>query len=222
VTVANINMVKIQQAIREFGSLQAAIEAAKEKKKGLETEIWVRANKLDAMKTYEAQCFDRTKRKEKILRERKQEFGELQNAFDKYKKDVDEFMESNRQFLRQYYMVEVFLAVLRKSPSNNKDIRELAGNILMMGEAVWKYSDEPHKLRWLFVNTVLGEHLHCYRCDRCGLKFIANQKLESHILGSNCPNCCIMSFLKADDSFLKAMLSSGANDETNGAQEKDE
>ena len=119
-------------------------------------------------------------------------------------------------------MVESFVAMLRTSPSTKEGIKELASNILMLGEAVWKFSDEPEKLRWLFVHTVLGEHLHCYRCDRCGLKLIANKKPQSHIIGYRCPDCGFLSSLKVDDGFFEAMLGPLGNPiEANGAQEQE-
>ena len=158
----------------------------------------------------------------KTIEERKQNLDDLEKAFRKYRQDADEFIDNNKQFILQYYMVEGFVAMLRTSPSTKEGIKELAGNILIMGEAVWKFSNEPDKFRWLFVHTVLGEHLHCYRCDRCGLKFIANQEVQSHILGYHCPNCAYMSSMEADDSFLEAMLSSGEPADANKTQEQEE
>jgi predicted RNA-binding Zn-ribbon protein involved in translation (DUF1610 family) len=105
--------------------------------------------------------------------------------------------------------------VAQTSPSNKESIRELASNILMIGEATWQFSHEPDKLRWLFVQTVLGDHLHCYRCDSCGIKFIANKKAQSVITGYHCPNCGFLSSAKPDDSFVEAILSSSESSDTN-------
>jgi hypothetical protein len=46
------------------------------------------------------------------------------------------------------YMVEGFVAMLHTSPSTKEGIKELTGNTIMVGEAVWKFSNEPDKLRW--------------------------------------------------------------------------
>ena len=174
------------------------------------------------MKKNEAQGLDKINRIERTCEEREQKLRELEDAFEKYKQDADEFVNNNKQFMLQYYMIEGFVAMLRTSPSTKEGIKELASNILMMGEAIWKFSNEPDKLRWLFVHTVLGEHLHCYNCDRCGLKFIANQEVQSHILGYHCPNCAYMSSMEADDSFLEAMLSSSEPTNANETQEQEE
>ncbi len=74
-------------------------------------------------------------------------------------------------------------------------------------------------MRYLFVETVLGKYLHCYRCDRCGLKFIANQEV---LVGNRCPTCTYMSTMVADDSFLEAMLSSSEPADANEPQEQKE
>ena len=220
-TTSNINVVKLQQAITEFGSLQAATEAIKVKKKAFEIEISVLANKLEVMEKDEAQSFDNIKRVERIFEEREQELDDSEKAFRKFKQDADEFIDSQKQFIFQYFMVESFVAMLRTSPSSKGNIKKLAGDILIMGEAVWKLSDEPHKLRWLFVHTVLGEHLYCYRCINCGLKFIANQEIKSHMLGYYCPNCGFMSPMAAGNSFLEAMLNSSEPSDANEAQDQE-
>ena len=147
----------------------------------------------------------------KTIEERKQGLRELENAFEKYKQDVNGFMANIKQFMLQYYLFEGFVSMLRTSPSTKEGIKELASNILIMGEAVWKFSNEPDKLRWLFVHTVLGEHLHCYSCTHCETKFIVNKEPRSNILGYSCPVCSFSYSVQADNSFLEAMLESSDN-----------
>ena len=88
---------------------------------------------------------------------------------------------------------------------------ELANTILVCSKMVWRSNLLPEKMRFLFVEPFLGKYLHCYHCDRCGLKIIANQEAQSHILGYRCPTCTYMSTMVADDSFLEAMLGSDKN-----------
>lgn len=160
------------------------------------------------MKKDEALVLDKIQSIERTFEERNQELHELENAFDKYKQDVDEFIINNKQLFLQYYMIESLVAMLNTSPSTRENIKDLAVNMQIIGEAVWKYSQPPAKLRQIFVKTVLGDYLHCYYCGRCGLKFIANQEVKSHILGYHCPNCGYTSSMIADDTFLDAIFSS--------------
>jgi len=206
-TNPNVNMVELQRAIRQFGSLKAAIEALEGKKQTLEAVISGLTKNIELIKKKETQVIHNIKHTERIYEQREQELHELQDAFEKYKKDVDEFITNNRQFLLQYQLVESFVAMLHTSPLGKESIKDLASTLLLLGDRPWNFQDRPDVLRWLFVDTVLGESLHCYYCDRCGLKFIANQKVQSQILGYHCPNCGLISSMKADDSFLKAMLS---------------
>ncbi len=101
--------------------------------------------------------------------------------------------------------------MMQTPPHTVEDLEKLANTILVFSKMVWRSNILPEKARCLFVETVLGNHLHCYRCDRCGLKIIANQEAQSHILGYRCPTCTYMSTMVADDRFLEAMLGSFKN-----------
>ncbi len=217
-----VNGVSLKQAVEEFGSLQKAINSLKTQKKALQTDLLALTRDIDSKEKVRVKYLNDLDYLKKTIEERKQNLDDLEKAFRKYRQDADEFIDNNKQFLLQYYMVEGFVAMLHTSPSTKEGIKELASNILMLGETVWKFSSEPDKLRWLFVHTVLGEHLYCYHCDRCGLKFIANQEVQSHILGYRCPNCGFMSSMKADDSFLEAMFSSSEPADANETQEQEE
>ena len=214
-----VDGVGLKQALEKFGSLQKAINSLQTQKKALETNISALIKDIDAKEKARAKYLDDLNYLKKTIEERKQNLDDLEKAFRKYRQDVDEFIANNKQFLLQYQMVEGFVAMLQTSPSTKESIRELAINILMIGEATWKFSDEPDKLRWLFVHTVLGDYLHCYRCDRCETKFIANKKSQSVITGYHCPNCGFLSSAKPDDSFVEAMLGSSKPADANQRQQ---
>ena len=90
--------------------------------------------------------------------------------------------------------------MLQTSPQEKKSIKDLAAEISTIGEATWTFIEPPEKLRWLFSYTVLGKHLHCYYCDRCGF----------------------MPSMKADPSFLEAMLSASEPADAKETQEQEE
>ncbi|MFC1967653.1 hypothetical protein ACFLV2_03355, partial [Chloroflexota bacterium] len=112
------------------------------------------------------------------------------------------------KYSKQYRLFEGFIAMMQAPPHTVEDLEELAGTIMVFSKMVWRSDILPEKKRYLFVTTVLGNYLHCYRCDRCGLKFISNQEV---LVGNRCPTCTYMSTMIADDSFLKAMLGSYKN-----------
>jgi hypothetical protein len=203
-----VNGIRLKQAIKKFGSLQKAINSLQARKKSLETDVSVLIKDVDEKKKARAKYLDDITHLEESVEERKRNLSDLEKAYKKSRQDFEAFIESIRQFLLQYQMFEDFVVMLQTSPSNRESIRELASYIVVIGEAVWSFSDTPGKLRWLFVQLVLGDHLHCYRCDRCGIKFIANKKPQSGILGYQCPNCRIISSVNPDDSFIEAMLGS--------------
>jgi predicted RNA-binding Zn-ribbon protein involved in translation (DUF1610 family) len=205
-TTHEVNGSRLRQAVREFGSLQRAIESLQTQKKTLEASNSVLTKAIEAKERARSKYLVDLKHLEETIKERKRNLAALEKAFREYRQDADEFIANNKQFLLQYYMVEGFVAMLQTSPSNRESIRELASNIIVIGEAVWSFSDNPDKLRRLFVQIVLGDHLHCYRCDNCGIKFIANKKPQSVITGYHCPNCGFLSSAKPDDSFVEAII----------------
>lgn len=212
---SKVDGVRLKQALEEFGSLQKAVDTLKIQKKALETD-------LSALAKRRANRLSEINRLDNTINEYKQNLAHLKEDFRKYKQGVDEYMNSFKQFMRQYYRFESFVAMLQTSPSEKESIRDLASHILMIGEVVWKFHDQPDRLRHLFVTAVLGDYLKCYRCDRCGLKFIANKEVKRPILLPNCPICGILSSLKADDSFLEVMLGpSSKSTDINGTQDQE-
>ena len=55
----------------------------------------------------------------------------------------------------------------------------------------------------------MGDYLKCYRCDKCGAKFIVNKEpcRKYYITLYECPACHFSHQVTEDDSFLKAMVS---------------
>ena len=193
-TAIKVNTAKLQQAIGEFGSLQKAIEVLALRKKEIETETLTLTRDLDVKKKIKAKYLSELDQLDSSIKERTKKLNEIGTNINRY---------SN-----QYQLFESFVTMMQTPPHTVEELEELAGTILVFSKMVWRSDILPEKMRYLFVETVLGNYLHCYRCDRCGLKIIANQEAQSHILGYRCPNCTYMSTMVADDSFLEAMLGS--------------
>lgn len=198
----------LKQALEEFGSLQEAVDTLKMQKRVLENKVSALTKDIHA--------------KEKARAEYLNDINYLEKTIKEHTETLNRIMDNINRYANQYRLFESFVAMLLTSPSTEENLEDLVANILALSKIVWRTDWLPDKFRSLFVYTVLGEHLHCYCCDRCGLKFIANQEVQSHILGYHCPNCGFMSSMKADDSFLYAMLSSSEPSNANEAQEQDE
>ena len=196
-TAAKVNTAKLQQAIGEFGSLQKAIEILALRRKEIETESLNLSRDLDVKK----------KTKAKYL----SELNQLDSSIKVRTEKLNEILTSISGYSKQYRLFESLVTMMQTPPHTVEDLEELAGTILVFSKMVWRSNILPEKMRYLFVETVLGNYLHCYRCDRCGLKIIANQEAQSYILGYRCPTCTYMSTMTADDSFLEAMLGSFKN-----------
>ena len=79
-TNTNVNMVELQQAIKQFGSLKAAIEVLEGKKQALETEISGLTNNIELMKKKETQVIHNITRTEQIYEQRELELHTLQGC----------------------------------------------------------------------------------------------------------------------------------------------
>ncbi len=204
-TAIKVNTVKLRQAIGEFGSLQKAIEVLKLRKKEIETENLTTSRDLALKKKARAKCLN--------------ELNQLDNSIQERAEKLDEILASISGYSKQYLLFESLITMMQTPPHTVEDLEELAVTILTFSKTVWRSDILPEKMRFLFVTTVLGKYLHCCRCDRCGLKIIANQEV---LLGYRCPTCTYMSTMVSDDSFLEAMLSSSDPASAHEAQEQAE
>jgi hypothetical protein len=194
---------KLKQALEEFGSLDKAVDTLRIQKKALEADV-------SALTKKRTNRLGEIKRLDDTINEYKQNLTNLKEALQKNKQSHEEYMNNQKEFMLQYAIFQGFVAMLQTSPAERKSIRDLASYILMLGEKIWDFYDQPNRLRYLFVTTVLGDYLKSYRCNKCGLKFIANKEPESYIRNFSCPNCGVLGHLSADDSFLEAMLGSSS------------
>lgn len=206
-----VDGVRLTQALEKFGSLEKAVDALGTQKKALEADV-------SALTMDQASRLGKIEQLDKATNEYKQNLTYQKEASQKYKQDCDEYMNSIKQFMQQYYMFESLIAMLLTSPSAKESMDDLATQILMWSKVVWDFYDQPDKLRYLFIQTVLGGYLKCYCCTSCGASFIVNRDAQSY-LGYSCPSCGSTFYVRADDSFLKAMLgSSSKSTDTNETQ----
>jgi len=191
---SKISSTKLNEAIKKFGSLHQAVEALQNEEQALK--------KLNSQLKQDNANLEVTKNKHLT------EIAQLDSEISAKKSDLDSVSKKEDQHARQYQLFEAFVAMVAGSPSATSSAQVLATtiNILCAG---WHASKKPDELRALFVRTVLGDYLKSFRCDYCKAQFMVNKKPHSEYLGNYymCPACHSPSFVKPDDSFLKAMVS---------------
>ncbi len=193
--VVKINGAKLKQAVEKFGSLEKALENFENKKEVLETE----SSKLQ--KTNE----ELKLAKQKLMAD----IDDLTNEFSEQKKKLQSLADNFGKWERQYNLFQGFIAMLLSSPSADTSLKSLPSLLQELTESGWVMTKDTDELRSLFVHTVMGDYLKCFRCDACGAKFITNKKPKYQSIGSGyyCPVCHYWHAVKEDDSFLKALVS---------------
>jgi len=191
----SINGGKLKSALEQFGSLDQAIKSLQQLRQQLENkvkelnELVVRLQSKvktlgEQIHSYDGQISDRNTR-----------LARLNDILYKYN--------------NQYSLFEGFLAMLFSSPSTGQALAGLAEMFPRLVNEGWSTDKPVEELRDMFVRTVLGDYLRCFRCSRCGNSFMVNKdpffKYSSHYYV--CPSCHTNLYLKPDDGFLKAMVS---------------
>ncbi len=182
-----VNGVKLNKALKQFGSLDKSIEAMQKKEKKLKqdtAELQLTKNNL-------------SKQVQSLDSQLHQRQGQLQSLSDKI-----EYYRS------QYDLFEGFLAMVGSSPSTTDSLEALIATFQKLAKG-WQTVKTSDELRSIFIRTVMGDYLKCYRCDNCGARFIVNKEpcRKYHVISYKCPACHFSYQVTEDDSFLKAMVS---------------
>ncbi|MBA7691025.1 hypothetical protein ES703_99563 [subsurface metagenome] len=101
------------------------------------------------------------------------------------------------------------MAMVDESPSVTDSVKNLVASFQKLIDSGWHISKNADEMRSLFIRTVMGDYLKCYRCGSCGAKFITNKKPQNKYFGNGyqCPVCHNWYAVKEDDSFLEALVS---------------
>ena len=193
--VAKINGAKLKQAVEKFGSLEKAVANLENKKEVLEKEC----SKLQKINE------ELKLSKEKLTAD----IDHLTNEYAEQKEKLQSLADNFGKWERQYNLFQGFIAMLLSSPSAEISLKSLISLLQELTESGWAVTKDTDELRSLFVHTVMGDYLKCFRCDACGAKFITNKKPKYQSIGSGyyCPACHNWYAVKEDDSFLKALVS---------------
>ncbi len=193
-STSKVDVASLKKAIDEFGSLRVGIEVLKKQKMALASEISVLVKELEDAKAEKAKYV--------------KELNQLKSSVEKESQQLNSILVNINRYARQYHLFESLMVMLLTAPYGERDLEKLAVEIMLWAKTIWRTDQMPQKLRWLFVDSVLGKSLHCYRCNKCGAQFIVNKEPKSKYVGYCCPVCELTYPVAADDSFLTALVGS--------------
>jgi len=202
-----INGAKLKEAIHNFGSLAKAIDALGAQKQSMEKDI--------------AELAMQTTRLEKKKSQQLAELEELKNKIKNHEEYLQTLNDYVEQKGRQWDLFESFMAMIFTSPSTDKLRENLIASLQKVSETGWRTGKQADDLRSLFVRTVLGDYLRCFRCSICGASFIVNREPRYQSIDNHhyCPACHSFVGVEGDDSFLKAMVSQEQLENTRRVEE---
>lgn len=188
---------KLKEAVEKFGSLENAVEALQTEKFDLEKQNNKLAQEVAKLRSRRDALFV--------------EIVDVENNFGHQKKQLKACSELVQQYDRQHELFESFLAMITGSPSITGSIEGLIALYQQLLDSGWHTSKSTEELRSLFVRTVMGDFLKSFRCDGCGARFLINREPRYKSISNYyvCPACHYHMSVKADSSFMEAMLSQG-------------
>jgi len=181
------------QAIDDFGSLRKTLDSLRR-----ENEKLIRDNE-----TLRAESANLQAQKNDLL-------GSLKATEQKLQEENQRLatVSTNRiKRERQFDLFDGFVAMLVTSPSLGGSLEHVKRLIATLSSEPWQAMKPPDELRSLFLRTIMGDFLRCFHCDNCDASFLVNKELLRSTQDSyTCP-ACQWPRTRADDSFLKAMVS---------------
>jgi hypothetical protein len=198
---------KLKQALNKFGSLDKAVEGLRQERAAL-------GKSNSQLKEENARL--KATRDELLL-----QVNESNRKLNDLKNEVHSLATKINENKRQYQLFEGFLIMMGSSPSVTGSIDSVIAALQKTRDPGWYTSGKIDELKTLFVRTTMGDYLRCFRCDYCGAKFMVNKEPHYKCIYNYyiCPSCHNAQQVKADDSFLKAMVTEEQLENTRRVEE---
>jgi len=190
-----IDFVKLNEAVEKFGSLQKANAQ-------LETDNLALEKKNTRLKQENG----------KLVATSNKLAGQIEDMNARvqgYQSQLQSLANQLKVHNYQYELFCGFMAMVAEAPSVTDSVDTLIASFQKLKEPGWYLPKNADEMRSLFVQTVMGDYLKCFRCDSCDAKFITNKKPDNKYFGNGyqCPVCHDWYAVKEDDSFLEALVS---------------
>lgn len=202
-----IDYAKLNEALEKFGSLQEAIKHLEQDKLDL--------GKKNAQLKQENSTLTTTRNK---LASQIKEMGTKVKSFQN---QLQSLANQVKVHSYQYELFCGFMAMVAESPSVTDSIDTLIASFQKFKEPGWYLPKNSDEMRSLFIRTVMGDYLKCFRCKACGAKFMVNKEPHYKSISNyyQCPSCHTHLGVEPDDSFVKAMVSEEQVDKTRRIEE---
>jgi len=188
----------LRQSISDYGALRKSVDALKVERNSLGSEI----TKLKQSNAKLSQDNDR------LFLQKVDQHGLIQKQI----RTVKELEQACDQQGRQYELFLALLSMATDSPSLTYSIEEIMASFQTLVWSGWCRPKEFEHPKDLFVKVVLGDLIKSYRCDHCGTGFIVDKEPQG-LIHYTCPACPRSFGVRADDRFLRALVSEGQLDE---------
>ena len=112
------------------------------------------------------------------------------------------------QFHRQYDLFEGFIVMAVESGTAENSVSNLIDIFQKLLNDGWCIRRKVDELKSIFVSTVMGDFLKCFKCDNCGASFIVNKEPHNKFVNNyyQCPSCHNSRMVKGDDTFINALV----------------
>jgi len=190
-----VDFAKLNEVVEKFGSLQKANAQLETDKLALE--------KGNAQLKQENKDLAATR--DKLAGQ----VEDMNTKMEDYQSQLQSLSNQIKGHSYQYELFCGFMAMVAESPSVTDSLKTLVASLQKLIDSGWYISKNADEMRSLFVRTVMGDYLKCYRCDSCGARFIVNKEPHYKFYGNEyyCPACHYSLDVKEDNSFLKALVS---------------
>jgi len=206
-SLPKVNGIKLRQALNRFGSLEKATESLQKEKMALEKSNAELKKEINQLKSTRDKLLTEVNQTSKKLNDRNNELQSVLNNIDEHK--------------WQYQLFEGFLAMAAATPALTGSIESVVAALQKTLFSGWHGSVKPEELRTIFIRTIMGDYLRCFCCGECGAKFIVNKEPHHKQIYNyyQCPSCHNSRYVKADGSFLKAMVTEEQLENTRHVEE---
>jgi hypothetical protein len=172
-----VDYAKLNEAVEKFGSLQKANAKLETDRLALEK------NNAQLKQENENLMANRNSLAEQV--------EGLKDTVKSYHGQLQSLTNQVKVHSYQYELFCGFMAMVTESPSVTDSINTLVVSFQKLKEPGWYLPENADEMRSLFIRTVMGDYLNCFRCDVCGVKFITNKKPKDIFLGNGyyCPVC---------------------------------
>ena len=132
----------------------------------------------------------------------------LENKLKEKSTQFELLRDKYNQFHRQYDLFEGFIVMAVESGTAENSVSNLIDIFQKLLNDGWCIRRKVDELKSIFVSTVMGDFLKCFKCNNCGASFMVNKEPHNKFVNNyyQCPSCHNSRMVKGDDTFINALV----------------